>query len=73
MGPATPAGPVFARRMRELIAALLSDEARREDMGQQARRTAVEKYGLDAYVDGLVGVLNEAVAGQVAAAPSAMR
>jgi glycosyltransferase involved in cell wall biosynthesis len=65
--------PGDVQRMREVIGALLSDEARREEMGQRARRTAVEEYGLDAYVDGLVRVLDEAVGGRAVPAPSQAR
>jgi glycosyltransferase involved in cell wall biosynthesis len=56
-GVVVPPGDVG--RMGAAIEVLLADAERRRALGAQARRTVVERYGLDDYVDALAGLLRE--------------
>ena len=56
-GVLVPPGDVG--RMGAAIEVLLADAERRRALGAQARRTVVERYGLDDYVDALAGLLRE--------------
>lgn len=56
-GMVVPAGDVL--ELRHAIEDLLADPARRAAVGQAARTAAIERFGLDRYVDTLAGHLEE--------------
>jgi glycosyltransferase involved in cell wall biosynthesis len=54
--------PADAAALQRAITSLLADPAKRSAIGRRARRTVLEKYSLDAYVDALARHLDEVAA-----------